>query len=205
LGRIYLVGDKAELDHRRPLVGRTAVVEIWQDLHAGDVGWLGSDETRRRLYQEPRATPGAGRYWLGEASRQALDAVGAPLPWLVAVDETAVPVYYGPRLAQLESLPSEESLRARVVSGHGIGVACVSYDQLGARNEAEPRDPTDPMFLLRRVGGRIAHRWRLFRSRREAVVYMAEYYGKDPEAQEWAAALPAADFAELLARFGQTP
>ncbi len=205
MGSAYLVADRAELDRRRPLVDRATLVEVWQDLHSGEIAWLGPDEARRQAYGQKREGPPGGLYWIGEASKRALDAVGAPLAWELAVDEAAVPVYYGPRLAHVESLPSEESLRARVLSAHGIGVACITYDQLGARTDSQPSDPTDPIFLLRRAGGRVAHRWRLFRTRREAVVYLAEHYGKDPEAQEWAEKLPASDFADLLARFGRKP
>jgi hypothetical protein len=204
MGHVYLIADKAELDRRRPLVGQSIVVEAWQDLHAGEVFWLGPEATRRAAYAEPRTRPPGGLFWLGETSKRALDSIGAPLPYLLAVEEAAVPVYYGPQLAQLESLPNEESLRARVLSAHGIGVACVTYDAAGARNDYQPADPTDPTFLLRRAGGRVAHRWRLFRTQREALVYFAEYYGKDAEAREWAESLPAPDFDTLLRGFGRT-
>jgi hypothetical protein len=205
MGRIYLVGDRAELDRRRPLVDRAVLTEVWQDLHTGDVVWLGPEAARRVAYGQPRVGAPGGLFWLGETTKRALDAVGDhPLPFVLAVDEAAVPVYYGPHLAHVESLPGEESLRARVLSGHGIGVVCVTYDQFGARNDYQPSAPTDPTFLLRRPGGGIAHRWRLFRTQREAVVYLAEYYGKDAEAQEWAERLPAGDFDALLARFGRT-
>jgi hypothetical protein len=205
VGHIYLIGDRAELDRRRPLVDRAVLVEVWQDLHTGEVVWLGSEAARRVAYVQPRTGPPSGLFWLGETSKRALDAVGDPLPYVLAVDEAAIPVYYGPRLAHMESLPAEESLRARVLSGHGIGVACVTYDRSGGRNDYQPATPTDPTFLLRRAGGGIAHRWRLFRTQREAVVYLAEYYGSDAEAREWAERLPASDFEALLARFGRPP
>ena len=204
MGRLYLLGDKAEIDRRRARVGPGMLVEIWQDLHTPDILWLGDDAARRVAYGEKRAGPPAGLYWLGEESRRALDAAGeAPIPHLLAIDDGAVSIYYGPRLADVESLPSEESLRARVLSAHGIAVGWITYDQFGARNDYQPGSPTDPVFLLRRAGSRVVHRWRLLRTKREAVVYMAEYYGKDPEARQWAEALPANDFEELVARFGR--
>jgi hypothetical protein len=203
---LYLLADKAEIDRRRACVGPGVLVEVWQDLHASDIAWLGDEAARRVAYGAKRARPPTGVFWVGEESRRALDAAGeGPIAPLLAVDDAGVPVYYGPRLVDVESLPSEESLRARVLSAHGIAVAWITYDQSGARTEYEPASPTDPVFLLRRAGSRVAHRWRLFRTKREAVVYMAEYYGKDPEARQWAEALPVGDFEELVARFGSPP
>ena len=204
MGRLYLVADKAEIDSRRARVDTGVVVEVWQDLHTPDIVWMGDDRTRRVAYGQPREAPPSGLFWLGEDAKQALDAADAgPLPHLLVVEDAAVSVYYGPRLADVESLPGEASLRARVLSAHGLAVAWITYDQFGARTEYQPTSPADPVFLLRRAGTRVAHRWRLFRTRREASVYMAEFYGKDPEAREWAESLPVSDFGELVARFGQ--
>jgi hypothetical protein len=203
MSRLYLLADKAEIDRRRVRVGPGVLVEVWQDLQTPDIAWLGDEAAGRVAYGTKRTGLPAGFFWVGEESRRALDAAGAgPIAPLLAVDDTGVALYYGPRLADVESLPSEESLRARVLSAHGIAVAWITHDQSGARTEYEPASPADPVFLLRRAGSRVAHRWRLFRTRREALVYMAEYYGKDAEARQWAEALPVADFEELLSRFG---
>jgi hypothetical protein len=206
MARLYLLADKAEIDRRRARVGPGVLVEVWQDLHTPDIAWLGDEAARRVAYGAKREGPPTGFFWVGEESRRALDAAGeGPIASLLAVDDAGVPVYYGPRLADVESLPSEESLRARVLSAHGIAVAWITYDQSGARTEYEPASPADPVFLLRRAGSRVAHRWRLFRTKQEAVVYMAEYYGKDPEARHWSEALPAGGFEELVTRFGSPP
>jgi len=202
VGRLYLLADKPDIDRRRARVGPGVLVEVWQDLHATDIAWLWDDAARRDAYADRRSTPPTGLFWLGEAAKRALDAAGdGPIPHLLAVDEAGVPVYYGPRLADVESLPGEESLRARVLSAHGIAAAWITRDQSGTRSDYEPATPADPIFLLRRAGSRAVHRWRLFRTKREAVVYLAEYYGKDPEAGQWAEALPVDDFDDLLARF----
>jgi hypothetical protein len=173
--RIYLLSDAGEITRRRKLVaGR--LVEVWPDLYV------------------------AGRFWMGETSREVLDSAGPALPIELSLDEARVPIYYGPRLRDVESLPAEESLRARVASAHGIAVAWITLDQWGDRTVYEPAGPTDPVFFLRRPAGTSAHIWRLFRARREAEAYMAEYFGKDAEARSWAAALPVDGFDELLER-----
>jgi len=201
MGRLYLVADKAEIDSRRARVDTGVVVEVWQDLHTPDIVWMGDDRTRRVAYGQPREAPPSGLFWLGEDAKQALDAAGAgSLPHLLVVEDAAVSVYYGPRLADVESLPGEASLRARVLSAHGIAVAWITYDQFGARTEYQPSSPADPVFLLRRAGTRVAHRWRLFRTREEAVTWMAEAYGRDSEGAEWARALPVEDLAGLIKR-----
>ena len=128
----------------------------------------------------------AGRAWVGDEARRLLEA--------------AVPIYYGPRLSDVESLPLEESLRARALSAHGIAVAWITYDQFGQRTVYEPTGPADPIFYLRRPTGTAAHIWRLFRTKQEARVYMAEYYGRDSEGRDWAESLPAETFEALLAR-----
>jgi hypothetical protein len=145
----------------------------------------------------------AGRAWVGEDTRLRLEEAGGPLPVALSVEAGAVPVYYGPRLQDMESLPLEESLRARVLSAHGIAVAWISYDQFGQRTVHEPIGPADPIFYLRRPAGTMAHIWRLFRTKQEARVYMAEYYGRDSEGRDWAETLPAETFEDLLARHAQ--
>ncbi len=158
------------------LVPRGRLVEAWPDLYV------------------------AGEFWLGDTSKALLDAVASPLGVKLAVDEAAVPIYYGPRLDAVDSLPLEESLRARVLSAHGIAAAWITLDQFGERTVYEPTGPTDPIFYLRRPAGSTAHIWRLFRTRVEARVYMAEYYGKDAEGREWADTLAAETYEDLLRR-----
>jgi hypothetical protein len=72
------------------------------------------------------------------------------------------------------ALPEEESLRARVLSGRGIGVAWAPYDRAGGRLKDQPADPLDPVFYVRRARTKTVHAWRRFRSRQEAVRYAAE-------------------------------
>jgi len=176
MGRLHALSDASEVAKRRKLVPPGRLLEVWPDLYV------------------------AGQAWVGDEARALLETVGGALAVKLSVDAAAVPVYYGPRLSDVESLPLEESLRARVLSARGIAVAWISYDQFGERTVYEPTGPADPIFYLRRPGGSAAHIWRLFRTKPEARVYMAEYYGRDSEGRDWAETLPAETFDELLAR-----
>jgi hypothetical protein len=176
MARLHALSDAAEVAKRRKLVPPGRLLEVWPDLYV------------------------TGQAWVGDEARALLEAAGGALPVALSVDAAAVPVYYGPRLSDVESLPLEESLRARVLSARGIAVAWISYDQFGQRTVYEPTGPADPIFYLRRPGGTAAHIWRLFRTKPEARVYMAEYYGRDSEGRDWAETLPAETFDDLLAR-----
>jgi hypothetical protein len=171
--------DAGEVASRRKRLPPGRLLEAWPDLYV------------------------RGQVWVGEEALALLEAAGGALPAALSVDATGVPVYYGPRVQDVESLPLEESLRARVLSARGIAVAWITYDQFGQRTVYEPTGPADPVFYLRRPGGTAAHVWRLFRTKAEARVYMAEYYGRDSEGRDWADALPAETFDDLLARYAR--
>ena len=184
MGRLYLVADAGEIARRRPLVPAGRLVEAWPDLHA------------------------RGEVWIGETAKTLLDGTGEPLPAKLELDAATVPVYYGPKLCDIDSLPAEESLQTRVLSARGIAAAWITLDRFGQRNQYQPQSPADPVFYLRRPGGSAAHAWRLFRSRREASVYMAEYFGADSEGRQWADGLEAGtwdDMVERHARHGEQP
>jgi hypothetical protein len=174
---IHLVTGGAEITRRRKLVPAGRLVEAWPDVGRAD------------------------HFWVGSESKALLDAAtGEPLPAGLSLDGERVPVFYGARLRDIESLPTEESLRARVLSGHGIAVAWITLDVFGERTEHEPRSLADPIFFLRRPRGEVAHVWRLFRSRPEAITYMREHYGTDAEGPDWAERLRVHDYAELIGR-----
>jgi hypothetical protein len=178
VSRLYFVLDGPEMVRRRALVPRGSVIEAWPD-----------------------ADVGGGAFWVGEESKALLDAAGAqPMAAKLAVAAEAVAIYYGPRLTDLESLPREESLGARVLSVHGIAAAWITLDRSGQRVSHEAAGPADPVFHLRRPGGGSGHVWRLFRAKREAVAWMEEAWGADSEGADWARALPADDFDALLER-----
>ena len=200
MGRVYLVSDDGEIARRRreqPGV----LIEAWPDLFRGDLFWLGDDEARRAAYSEEHREPLPGAlYWIGEASKVALDRIGSPLAWDLAIDETAVPIYYGPRLTETESLPAEDSVRARVLSAHGIAAIWTTYDASGARVEHRPSSPLDPIFHLRRPGGTTLHLFRTLTTRAEAVNVAAAGPLHESGASGWAAKLPAEDFVDLVQR-----
>ena len=85
MSRTYLITDRAEVDRRRRHLSGT-IVEVWPDLYAGDVAWLGDPATRRVSAGQARAAPPGGRCWLSEDSKAGLDALGAPLPFAVCAD-----------------------------------------------------------------------------------------------------------------------
>ncbi len=176
MSRLFLLTDAAEIARRRRQVPPGQMLEAWPDLHT------------------------SGEYWVGETAKALLDAAGGPFPARLIADAARVPIYYGPRLRDIESLPTEESLRARVLSAHGIGAAWITLDAAGERVTYEPASPEDPAFFLRRPGGGSVHLWRLFHRRVEAETYMREYYGRDEEAVAWARALPAAGWDDFIER-----
>jgi hypothetical protein len=171
--RIYLLlADGAEIARRRALLPAGCVVEVWPDL----------------------ARP--GHVWVPGEARSRLEAAGGPLPIALAVEGARIPIYHGPGLdaEAAASLPAEGSLRARVLSGHGIAVARLPRDR---QIPDASGSPDDPVFFLRRPGGGVAHRWRLFRTRAEARAYMREWHVGEPEARAWAEALPLERHADL--------
>jgi hypothetical protein len=170
--------DGNEMVRRRAQVPKGSVVEAWADMAVG-----------------------GGTFWVGEDSKSLLDAAGEqPMTAQLAIPAEAVAIFYGPRLGDLESLPREESLRARVLSSHGVAVAWITLDHLGQRTTHESASPADSVFHLRRPGGGAGHIWRLFKDKREAMAWMEDAYGADSEGAEWARTLPADDFDALVKR-----
>jgi len=198
MGRIYLVTDRAEIERRRQALPGV-IIEVWPDLYAGDLFWLGDAEQRRETYTAvARERPPGGVYWIGETSKAALDGTGRPLSWELAVDESLVPVYYGPWLADADSLPHADSIRARALSARSIAVAWSTYDRLGQRIEYRPASPLDEKFYLRRPRGRTLHLFHGFPTKADAIAAMADRSPGDPGAAAWAESLSVQDFSTLI-------
>jgi hypothetical protein len=180
MSRLYFMTDGGEMVRRRALVPKGSIVEAWPDIAVG-----------------------GGTFWVGEDSKTLLDAAGeARMPVKLSVPAEIVPVFYGPQLCDLESLPREESLRARVLSAHGVAVAWVTLNPMGERASHEPKSLDEPTFHLRRPGGGAGHLWRLFPTKADAVAFMERTYGTISEGADWARALPADDFDALIKRHG---
>ena len=177
---LFLVRDPAEIGRRRQGLAKGQIVETWPD----------------------RIEP--GECWVGQASKALLDGAGPPLRARLRLDGAHVPIYYGPRLCDLDSLPTEESLRGRILATHGIAALWITLDAAGARVSHTPTSPDDPVFFLRRPGSGRPHVWRLFRRRDEAEAYVGERHDGDEEAAAWAAGLPAATWDDLIARYATT-
>jgi hypothetical protein len=178
--RLYLLASGDEIARRRARVLKGAVVEAWPD--AKGVG-----------------------FWVGADSKALLDAAGgSPIGAEISLPASSVPIYYGPKLCDVNALPREESLKARVLSGHAIAVAWNTLDRFGERNSYQPQSAADPTFHLRRPGTLVGHLWRLFRAKSEAVAWLQELYGAEAEAVEWAHALPADDFDALIRRHARS-
>jgi hypothetical protein len=173
---IHLIEASPEIARRRNALPRGALVEAWPDLVQPGVAWVG-DEAKRLL-----------------------DSVGTPIPATLSIDGNWIRIYYGPRLRDVGSLPREESLRARVLSAHGVAVAWVTIDERGERATPEIEAASEPTFYLRRPRGDAAHLWRLFRAKREAEAFMEAHFADDAEAPQWAMDLPVDDFQSLIER-----
>jgi len=161
---LCLVSDGGEVARRRALLPRGVLVEAWPDIEA------------------------AGLVWITAEARALLDGVAEPIAVVLSMPASRVPVYYGPGVMDLGSLPVEDSVRARVCSRRGIAATWATSDPHSLPREGAAAD--EAVFILRRPRGETAHRWRLFRTRDEAMAYMGAARTADPEAQSWAASLP---------------
>lgn len=177
MSRIYRIDDGRAVRERQRALPRGTVVEAWLDVF------------------EP------GIFWMSETTKRLLDGEGPPLSPSAAVESARIAIFYPDELGDAASLPSEDSLRVRVVAGHGIAVTWYgTTSQAGGRPLPEPTSPEDAFFYLMKMGGRANHAWRLFRTREEAVEFIARHFPNDAKAKEWAEALPVARYSELLSR-----
>ena len=176
MSRIYRIDDGRAVRERQRALPRGTVVEAWLD-----------------VFQ-------AGVFWVSETTKRLLDATGPPLTASAAVDSDRISLFFPEEPRDAASLPSEDSLRVRVVAGHGIAVTWYgTSSQVGGRPLPEPTSPEDAFFYLMKMGGSANHAWRLFRTQDEAVQFMGRHFPDDAKAKTWAEALPLARYSELLA------
>lgn len=173
--RIFRIDDGRALRERQRALPQGTVVDAWPDVF------------------EPRT------FWIGETTKRMLEEAGAPLPASAAVEGSCIAIFFPDEPRDQGSLPPEESLRVRVLSGHGVAVAWFGTTVgMGKRPLPEPVSPEDAFFFLMRMGSRINHAWRLFRTRDEAIEFMRRHFPDDMEARAWAETLPLASYSALL-------
>ncbi len=175
MSRIYHIDDARVVRERQRALPKGTVAEVWPD-----------------VFEE-------GSFWVSGVTKQLLEGDGPPLASSVSVEGSRVPIYFPEEPRDGGSLPSEESLRVRVLAGHGVAVTWYgATSPVGARPLPEPTSPEDAFFYLMKMGGRVNHAWRLFRTREDAVDFMTRFFPDDPRGKAWAEALPVARFSELL-------
>jgi hypothetical protein len=175
MSRIYRVDDGPDLRQRQRALPKGTVAEVWPDVF----------------------TP--GMFWVGEATKHLLEKAGGPLRSSAVVESSRIPIFYPDEPRDLASMPLEESVRVRVLAGHGIAATWYGTTaHPGIRPLPEPATPEDAFFYLMRVGARTNHVWRLFRTREEAVEFMGRTFPHDARASAWAGSLPVARYLDLL-------
>jgi len=179
MSRIHRIEDGRAVRERQRALPRGTIVEAWLDVF------------------QP------GVFWVSDRTKQLVDGVGSPLGSSATVEDSRVSIFFPGEVQDAASLPSEESLRVRVVAGHGIAVTWYgTSSQVGGRPLPEPTSPEDAFFFLMKMGGSANHAWRLFRTRDEAVEFMGRRFPDDAKAKAWAEALPVARYSELLSGGG---
>lgn len=175
MSRIFRIDDGRAVRERQRALPKGSVAEAWPDVF------------------EP------GTFWISEATKRLLDGGGAPLTPSAVVDDSRIAIIFPEEPREVASLPLEESIRVRVLAGHGIAVTWYGTPpHTGGRPLPEPTSPEDPFFTLMKMGSRVNHLWRLFRTRNEAVEFMARYFPEDARARTWAESLAVASYSELL-------
>jgi hypothetical protein len=173
--RIYRIDDGRRVRERQRALPQGSVVDAWPDVF------------------EPRT------FWIGGTTKRMLEEAGPPFPASAVVDGSRIAVFFPEEPRDEASLPPEESLRVRVLSGHGIAVTWFGMTAgAGKRPLPEPVSPEDAFFFLMRMGGHINHAWRLFRTRDEATEFMLRHFPDDKKARAWSETLPVASYSELL-------
>jgi hypothetical protein len=175
MSRIYRIDDGRAVRERQRALPRGTVAEVWPDVF------------------EP------GTLWISDATKRLLESAGGLLRSSAVVEGSRIAIFFPEEPLETASLPSEDSLRVRVLAGRGIAVTWFgTTSHPGGRPLPEPTSPEDPFFYLMKMGGRANHVWRLYRTRDEAVEFMTRTFPEDAKARAWAEALPVGRYADLL-------
>ncbi len=125
-------------------------------------------------------------------SRDAMDRSDVPYNALAEEDGNQIGLYHSAQSRE-ELGDFDDALKALTVAYRCIGAVCV-----GTNGESS-LDLSDGVEYYSYFIAPAGHTfiWRIFENRQSAIDYMAERYADDPEAQEWAQALPLESAAEL--------
>ena len=144
-----------------------------------------------------------GVFWVADEARIALEEVKIPFKVTGQIPSDRVTVYYARHLQpDPQSLPNEDSVKARVLAGHGIGAVLFFIGDGQTMPPEEPTDPKDALFYLSKPGAKYYYLWRLFRSREDAEGYVVQKFKDDEEAKAWVASIPVLCYKELLEKAG---
>ena len=126
-------------------------------------------------------------------TKDAMDRNDVPYTQLAEEDGIRLSVHHS-ALSGEELGDFEDPLKALALAYRAIGMLCVGVNgnskpdfSDGVKNYSYFTAPAGHTFI-----------WRLFSEREEAVEYVAERFGDDEAATEWAETLPLANSAELV-------
>jgi hypothetical protein len=140
-----------------------------------------------------------GVFWVAEEAKAVLDEVKIPFKLLNQIAADRVKVFFAPHLQpDPASLPNEDSIRARVLAGHGIGAVLLFIGDGQQMPPEEPTSPKDSLFYLSKPGAKSYYLWRLFRSKEDAEHFVVQKFKDDERAESWAASIPVLAYGELL-------
>ncbi|MGH7412071.1 MAG: hypothetical protein ACREJ6_13560 [Candidatus Methylomirabilis sp.] len=158
---------------RQALKGR--YVEIWSD-----------------VFEE-------GIFWVADEAKTALEEASIPFKVPGQVPSELVKIYYARHLQpDRASLPDEDSVKSRVLAGHGIGAVLFFIGDGKQMPPEEPTHPRDALFYLSKPGAKYYYLWRLFRSKEDAETYVVQKFKDDEDARSWAASIPVMAYGDLL-------
>ena len=140
-----------------------------------------------------------GIFWVGDEAKAVLEEAKVAFRLLNQIPAGRITIFRAPRLApDPESLPNEQSVRARILAGHGLGAVLMFVGDGQQMPPEEPSSPKDALFSLSKPGAKQYYLWRLFRSKEDAEHYVAQRLKDDEGAKSWAASIPVAAYGELL-------
>jgi hypothetical protein len=186
-------------------MGTISRITLSQGLSLGDL-WRQLREVLKGRYVEIWTDVfEAGSFWVADEARNALEEVKIPFKVTGRIPADRVKLYFARHLQpDPESLPNEDSVKARVLAGHGIAAVLFFIGDGRTMPPEEPTDPKDALFYLSKPGARYYYLWRLFRSKEDAEGYVVQKFKDDEAAKAWVVSIPVVAYAALLEGAGGT-